>query len=131
MAASPLPELLVTSSEPADSSARFVADGDMSVEGMLRTACEGTRLSDFGPAEFMEPLERLVAGAAAEIPFNAIGRMAFKADIYRWLTNRLRFQEDLRRHPEILEEDVSDPIVVLGLVRTEPRTRGLSLGYKF
>ncbi|MGB1907894.1 MAG: sulfotransferase family protein, partial [Spongiibacter sp.] len=41
-----------------------------------------------------------------------------QADIVRCLVNRLRFQADLTTHPEILDEDVEDPIIVLGLGRS-------------
>ena len=34
------------------------------------------------------------------------------------MVNRLRLTRDLKRHPEILDEDVSDPIVIFGLPRT-------------
>src|SRR5690606_6163617 len=37
---------------------------------------------------------------------------------HRLLVNRLRFAEDLAHHPEILDEDVSDPIVVIGFPRS-------------
>lgn len=30
----------------------------------------------------------------------------------------MRAEDDFKRHPEILEEDVSDPIIVIGLPRT-------------
>lgn len=37
---------------------------------------------------------------------------------HRLLVNRLRFAKDLARHPEIRDEDVSDPIVVIGFPRS-------------
>jgi hypothetical protein len=40
-------------------------------------------------------------------------------NIVRDLVNRLRFQKDLKKHPEILDEDVSDPFVIMGLPRSE------------
>ena len=36
----------------------------------------------------------------------------------RFLVNRLRMQHDINRHPEILQEDISDPIIVIGLGRS-------------
>lgn len=59
---------------------------------------------------------------ALEIPtrleLSARGLMGVQANFQRFLTNRLRFEADVERHPEILDEDVSDPIVVLGLPRS-------------
>jgi ABC-type histidine transport system ATPase subunit len=46
------------------------------------------------------------------------GRVQQEQLVQRCLVNRLRFARDLARHPEILEEDVSDPIVVLGFPRS-------------
>ena len=90
----------------------------LSVDAMLDSARQETGLADFGNDEFIEPFQRLVKGINEELPFNAMGEMVFKADTHRLLVNRLRVEQDLKRHPEILDEDVTDPIVILGLVRT-------------
>lgn len=91
---------------------------ELDVDGMLRAASEEARLEDFGPEPFGPPLERFVHGVATEGRINEIGLMLVKGDIHRFLVNRLRFQDDLKRHPEILDENVSDPIVITGLPRT-------------
>jgi len=59
---------------------------------------------------------------ALEIPtrldMSARGLMGVQANFTRFLVTRLRWEADVERHPEILDEDVSDPIVVLGLPRS-------------
>ena len=59
---------------------------------------------------------------ALEIPtrldMSARGLMGLQANFQRFLVNRLRWEADVERHPEILEEDVSDPLIVLGLPRS-------------
>jgi Sulfotransferase family len=90
---------------------------ELSPQTLMRAASEETGLNNFG-SDFLEPLTMLVQSAAQETKFSPIGLMAFKADLHRMLVNRLRFEEDLRLHPEILDEDISDPIIILGLVRT-------------
>lgn len=90
----------------------------ISTKAMMAKAMEETGLGYFGSREFLEPFEQLVKGANEDIAFNPIGRMSFEAETHRFLVNRLRFEEDVRLHPEILDEDVADPIVVLGLPRT-------------
>src|SRR6266542_2276394 len=85
---------------------------------LLAAARAQTGLEDFGPQPFVEPLERLLKAAAEEANLNEIGVMALQGDVERFLSNRLRFQQDLKAHPEILGEDVSDPIIVTGLPRT-------------
>jgi hypothetical protein len=52
------------------------------------------------------------------LQFTEVGALSFQSTVVRFLVNRLRLQHDLTAHPEILEEDVSDPLVVLGMPRT-------------
>ena len=67
---------------------------------------------------FVEPLREYLAGAARYFPFTAPGAAGFANGIVNQLVNRLRMTEDLKRHPEILDEDVSDPILITGMPRT-------------
>jgi Sulfotransferase family len=57
-----------------------------------------------------------------EIPtrleMSARGLMGVHANFKRFLVNRVRWEADVEKHPEILQEDVSDPIIVLGLPRS-------------
>lgn len=57
-----------------------------------------------------------------EIPHNIdislSGVQIMHANSLRFLVNRLRWEADVAKHPEILDEDVDDPIVVLGLPRS-------------
>lgn len=77
----------------------------------------GTGLDNFGP-NFLEPFTQYVESVVREFPLNPIGVMTFKANMQRMLVSRLRFEEDLRLHPEILDEDISGPVIILGLART-------------
>jgi hypothetical protein len=85
---------------------------------MMDEARQATGLTDFGGESFEGPMTRYLDGVAREVPFKSGGLDAFRASMLNHLVNRLRIEEDLRRHPEILEEDVSAPIVVVGLPRT-------------
>ena len=89
-----------------------------SAADMLAQASTETGLEDFGDEEFREALTRLVESTNNDVVLSPLGALAFKGEVHRILVNRLRFAEDLRRHPEILNENVSDPIVILGLPRT-------------
>jgi hypothetical protein len=88
------------------------------VDELLAGACQETGLDDFGPEEFREALRQLVDSTNRDIVLSPIGEMAFKGEVHKALVNRLRFAADLKRHPEIAEEDISDPIIILGLPRT-------------
>ena len=84
----------------------------------LASARAEAELDDFGSDEFIEPLRFLIKYSCEEVPFKPAGLFNFKSTIQRYLVNRLRLARDLRDHPEILEEDVSDPIMILGMPRT-------------
>jgi hypothetical protein len=91
---------------------------ELDVNQLLQTARQKAGLMDFGDDRFYEPLRKLLDCAASETDFHAQGLQMFKTDVTRWLVNRLRMHHDVNQHPEILEEDVSDPIVVMGLGRS-------------
>lgn len=85
---------------------------------MLAKASSETGLNDFGDAEFHDALTHLVDSVTQDKLFNAFGIAAFGGDMHRVLVNRLRMIDDLKRHPEIEQEFVDDPIVIIGLPRT-------------
>ena len=90
----------------------------LSPDALMADASAATGLSDFGGTTFIAPFSRFMERAAREIEFRPGRINAFRTEILRHLINRLRFAQDLRRHPEILDEDVSDPILIIGLART-------------
>lgn len=93
----------------------------MTSEGLLRHALEAAQreagAEDFGPEDFREPL-RVYLELEDRAPLTDGGRLQQRDLVQRCLVNRLRFTHDLTAHPEILREDVSDPIVVLGFPRS-------------
>lgn len=74
-------------------------------------------LSDWGPGEFEGPLRVLLADYA-RADLNAVGVHILRSGIVHSLRMRLRAQEWIRRHPEILDERVAAPIVVVGMMRS-------------
>ena len=74
-------------------------------------------LTDWGPGEFEGPLRVLLADYA-RADLNAIGVHILRSGIVHSLRMRLRAQEWIRRHPEILDERVAAPIVVVGMMRS-------------
>ena len=75
-------------------------------------------LQDFGDDSYREPLERLLWSLEHEADLNAIGRPAMYQRMLDILSTRLRVQEWLRRHPEIRDEEIVAPLVIVGLPRT-------------
>lgn len=74
-------------------------------------------LSDWGPLPFREALEVLTDSySGAEL--NEIGVHILRSGLVHSLRMRLRAQEWIRRHPEITDEVISAPIVVVGMMRS-------------
>jgi hypothetical protein len=73
---------------------------------------------DFGSAPLDEPLTILCRSLNDEIEFHALGRLQVFNQLVGLLTMRLRFEDLWRRHPEILDQPVERPIIVIGLPRS-------------
>lgn len=98
----------------AQSSATLRLDRDT----LLREARDRTGLDDFGDTWFFEPMDRFIAAANAEARWTEQGFAGQTETIVKGLANRLRLTEDLKRHPEIMEEQVTVAGIILGLPRT-------------
>src|SRR5262249_27902827 len=75
-------------------------------------------LEDFGDPAFREPMRRLLAALDGEASLHEAGRAALFERTVGLLVERLRTEEAIRRHPEILAERIEDPIAIVGLMRT-------------
>ncbi len=85
---------------------------------ILKRAREETGLSDFGDEHFMPAFEVLVEALEKEAKLNAVGRITQYQRILNSLKNRARMEEWFRRYPEIAQEDLAPPVVIVGLART-------------
>jgi len=91
--------------------------GAFTFAGVLAEAQRKESLTDWGPGEFERPLRVLLDDyAGAEL--NAVGTHILRSGIVHSLRMRLRAQEWVRRHPEILEERIVAPVVVVGMMRS-------------
>jgi Sulfotransferase family len=85
---------------------------------LLAEAERRTGLSDFGDPAFFEPFDRLLRSLCEEARLNAVGlAMQFERNV-GLLVNRLRTEQGYARHPEIGEERIEQPLVIVGLART-------------
>ncbi|MEE3331291.1 MAG: sulfotransferase [Myxococcota bacterium] len=105
-------------------------------DSLIETAVEKTGLSDFGGDEFREALEVLCDSLNREANLHTFGRMAQRKMLIGILESRLQLFDWAAKHPEVRDERIAPPIVVLGLPRTgttllshlldlDPRTRSL------
>jgi hypothetical protein len=85
---------------------------------LMAAAAQETGLDDFGPTDFVERLDVLCRALRTEAGLDAVGVMAQHALLTGLLRNRLLLEELIRRHPEVLDVEISRPIVICGLPRT-------------
>ena len=77
-----------------------------------------TGLDDFGSSYYREGLERTVAALNDEADLNDLGRVIQHATTSNALIQRLKIVDTYKQHPEIADEVVDGPVVILGLPRT-------------
>jgi hypothetical protein len=87
------------------------------VAAVMADAQRKESLTDWGPGDFERPLGVLLADYP-RADLNAIGTHILRSGIIHSLRMRLRAQEWIRRHPEILDERIAAPIVVVGMMRS-------------
>ncbi|HEY0958501.1 MAG TPA: sulfotransferase [Novosphingobium sp.] len=88
------------------------------IADLLDKAKADTGLEHFGEDTFREGLEIVVDSAEREGRMNENGRTGFYGIVNLLLTTRLQIEDWYRRHPEIDDEAVEQPLIVLGLPRT-------------
>lgn len=90
----------------------------MNVMDLLDRARAATDLYDLGDDSILEPLRRLVDALNTEAALNQHGRESMEKELLDTLSNRLRVEDHLKRHPELLEKPIEKPLFVFGLPRT-------------
>ena len=91
---------------------------EFSEDAVLGAACKATGLSDFGAEDFRERLRVWLQAVEEDSDLGPVGRIGVFRDITRYASNRLRFEDLLRRHPEILNVEIERPIIIAGLPRS-------------
>ena len=92
-------------------------DGPFELATLLADAQRKEALTDWGPGEFEGPLSVLLADYA-DADLNTVGTHILRSGMLHSLRMRLRAQEWVRRHPEILDERIAAPVVVVGMMRS-------------
>ena len=75
-------------------------------------------LTDFGDASFRPALEQVCKAYDKQSQLTEMGRGLLKQKLVGHLANRLRIEDYFRKHPEIAQENVGAPLVIVGLPRT-------------
>ena len=90
----------------------------LSVEALVDSAKRKTGLSDFGDDGHVEALGVLVRSMNEEAQLTATGRVVQRSRLDGALVQRLRIEELVRQHPEVLDVDLGSITVITGLQRT-------------
>ena len=85
-----------------------------SAQELMATARQQTRLSDIIDSDIEEPLDRCLQSLNTEAQLSAEGAKGMEQQILRLLRNRLRMQRDFQMHPEINDQQIAPPLIVIG-----------------
>ncbi len=89
------------------------------VDALLEAASkQADGLTDFGDPWFREPLGVLCDALNNEVALSPQGRVSLFMQFVTLLKNRLRMEDLLRRHPEIHDVPVEQPVIITGFFRT-------------
>ena len=85
---------------------------------LLGAASAATGLDDFGDDGWREPFRVFVDALENEADLHLLGRIMARDEIVRALVNRLEVHATFGRHPEISEERIESPVLVVGTGRS-------------
>jgi len=97
-------------------------------EAIVRAARKRAGGWNLGGESFREPLERYLAAARDEAELTLFGRLAVKGMLVESLRNRIELARWIREHPEVREERIEAPWVIVGLPRTGTSLLSILLG---
>lgn len=85
---------------------------------LLASAMQATGLSDFGDDHWREPFRILLRSLEEESGLHLIGRIRTRSELLQLLTARLQIEDTYKRHPEIANEVIRQPIIIVGQGRS-------------
>lgn len=85
---------------------------------ILDEASAALSLDDFGSMDFVGRLELLCDEWSIDAELNNLGKLNLRNKLLLYAKNRLLIQDVLKRHPEIHEVAIKQPVIVAGLPRS-------------
>ncbi len=89
----------------------------LDADELMTAARAGTGLDDFGPDTFREGLDILCRSIGDEAQLNDLGDLAVRDTLLAALRTRLLVTDWIAAHPEVADEPIDAPIVVIGMFR--------------
>ena len=87
-------------------------------DSLLGHAIKNTGLSDFGSDNWLPHFRMLIRLIEEEAKLTFFGRVLTRSDFLLYLEARLRITDEYKRHPEIENEIIKEPIFILGFGRS-------------
>lgn len=87
-------------------------------ESLIDSAVRLAGLSDFGSDDWRAPFDVLVRALDEEAGLNLMGRILTRTDLLNFLVARLKVEEAYRLHPEIEDEEIAQPLLIIGQGRS-------------
>jgi hypothetical protein len=91
---------------------------DLTLADIIAEARAETGLDDFGDESFMEGLIVYLNALEQDAQLCPMGLAAKRMRVVDILGNRLRAHKIFQEHPEILEQEIKDPVFIIGFPRT-------------
>jgi hypothetical protein len=85
---------------------------------VLAAAVKAAGSDDLGSDSYREPLERFLGACGDEAELTTFGRFLITRMLTSALTNRIELHRWVTEHPEVAEERIDGPWVIVGLPRT-------------
>lgn len=85
---------------------------------LIETAIRDTGLSDFGDRDWYEPFLILCKSLEEDAQLNFWGRIRSRSELLLLLENRLRIEQTYKDHPQIDEEEIVKPLMIIGQGRS-------------
>lgn len=112
------PELTPAAREAIAGAATRAGALSLSPDALESAAKERTGLQNFGDWPLEAPLTALCQSLNEEMDLHALGRVYAFEQLAGALATRLRLVELWKRRPEILDERIERPIIIIGLPRS-------------
>lgn len=87
-------------------------------KSLLEAAMRNTGLDDFGADDWIEPFRVLLKSLEEEANLNLMGRLMTRSEILMLLEGRLKIEDTYKKHPEINDEKIVQPIIIIGQGRS-------------
>lgn len=87
-------------------------------DSLIASATAATGSTDFGADDWREPFRVLIKALDEEADLNLIGRLRMRSELLQLLQARLLIEDWYKRHPEINDERITQPIIIVGQGRS-------------